>query len=145
MTKRWIQRWTQLFLLGVCAAALAVSATADSAARLQEKQEKEREKKEPEKPTKKEIPVMSAQPSAKKGKEVYDTYCEICHHSKSDAKKIGPGLKGIYKRGKFADGKKVDDRSMREWVMKGGKDMPAFEESLTAAELRDLIAYIRTL
>ena len=141
MTKRWIQRWTQLFLLGVCAAALAVSATADSAARLQEKQEK----KEQEKPGKKEMPVMSAQPSAKKGKEVYDTYCEICHHSKSDAKKIGPGLKGTYKRGKFADGKKVDDRSMREWVMKGGKDMPAFEESLTAAELRDLIAYIRTL
>lgn len=89
-------------------------------------------------------PATSPAPDAKKGKDVYETYCEICHDAKSEDKKVGPGLKGIYKRGKFEDGKKVDDRSMREWIVKGGKDMPSFEE-LTAEELRNLIAFIRTL
>jgi len=81
----------------------------------------------------------------KKGKAVYQEYCEICHYSTNRAKKIGPGLKGIYKRGKFADGKKVNDESMREWILKGGVDMPSFEDTLKKQEIDDLIAYLKTL
>jgi cytochrome c len=92
-------------------------------------------------------PEMSATREAqiKRGKQVYDVYCGICHHPSSEEKKIGPGLKGIYKRGKFEDGKKVDDASMRTWIEKGGKDMPAFEETLTREEINALIAYLKTL
>jgi cytochrome c len=79
-----------------------------------------------------------------RGKKVYDAQCEICHFNATTKKKIGPGLKGLYKRGVYANGKKVDDASLRAWIEKGGKDMPGFKDSLTASEIRDLIAYIKT-
>jgi cytochrome c2 len=88
-----------------------------------------------------------AAPSAAvaRGEKVYDTQCEICHFDHSTKKKIGPGLKGLMARGKFADGKKVDDETLRAWIEKGGKDMPGFQGSLNDAEIRDLIAYLKTL
>lgn len=79
------------------------------------------------------------------GKKVYGKQCEICHFSGSKAKKIGPGLAGIYARGKFADGKKVDDASMRGWIGIGGKNMPGFKTALKADEIRDLIAYLHSI
>jgi mono/diheme cytochrome c family protein len=79
------------------------------------------------------------------GEKVYDAQCEICHFDASTKKKIGPGLKGLMARGKFSDGKKVDDESLRAWIEKGGKDMPGFKDSLSDAEIRDLIAYLKTL
>ncbi len=80
-----------------------------------------------------------------KGKAVYDFRCAVCHFAKSDAKKIGPGMKGLAKRGTYANGKSVDDASLREWIEKGGKDMPGFKQSLTAEQIRDLIVYLKTL
>jgi cytochrome c len=79
------------------------------------------------------------------GSKIYAVQCEICHFSTSKAKKIGPGLANIYPGGKFANGKKVDDASMRVWIEMGGKDMPGYKESLKPGEIRDLIAYLRTL
>jgi len=89
--------------------------------------------------------AKAAAGNATKGKALFKENCGICHFSASTAKKVGPGLKGIYKRGKFANGKKVDDASMREWILKGGVDMPSFEGSLTDEQVRDLIAYLRKL
>ena len=83
--------------------------------------------------------------SVAKGKTAYQDYCAVCHYSANTSKKIGPGLKEIYKRGKYADGKKVDDASMKEWIVKGGTDMPAFEGQLSDAQIRDLVAYLKTL
>ena len=99
--------------------------------------------KEPEKRLATEAKALGG--SATKGKALYKDNCGICHYSANTAKKIGPGLKGIYRRVKFADGKKVDDTSMREWILKGGVDMPSFEGALTDEQVRDLVAYLRTL
>jgi cytochrome c len=79
------------------------------------------------------------------GSKIYAKQCEVCHYATSKAKKIGPGLANIYPGGKFANGKKVDDASMRVWIESGGKDMPGFNELLKPNEVRDLIAYLRTL
>jgi len=79
------------------------------------------------------------------GGRIYAKQCEICHYATSKAKKIGPGLANIYPGGKFANGKKVDDASMRVWIEYGGKDMPGYKEILKSNEVRDLIAYLRTL
>lgn len=79
------------------------------------------------------------------GKQIYALQCSVCHFANSAAKKIGPGMKGIYSRGKFVGGEKVDDESMRKWIESGGKNMPAFKDSLKANEVRDLLAYLRTL
>ncbi len=79
------------------------------------------------------------------GKKLFDLKCAVCHYSASPAKKIGPGLKALAKRGTFADGKPVDDASLRAWIEKGGKNMPGFKDSLNAEQVRELIAYLKTL
>src|SRR5580704_6563944 len=75
-----------------------------------------------------------------RGLTVFKEHCAICHFSESQAKKIGPGLAGIYKRAKFADGGKVDDISMEKWILNGGKNMPPFKPVLSAIQVRELIA-----
>lgn len=88
---------------------------------------------------------MTAAGDAARGRAVYKRNCEICHHSASTAKKIGPGLKGAYKQKTFADGRAVSDENMRAWIEDGGKDMPQFKNTLKPEQIRDLIAYLRTL
>lgn len=83
--------------------------------------------------------------SVENGKELYDRYCAACHYPTTTAKKIGPGLKTIYRRGKFEDGTPVNDQTMRRWIEKGGKNMPGFEKTLKPQQLADLIAYLKTL
>ncbi len=80
-----------------------------------------------------------------RGEEIYNAECEICHYSRSTLRKIGPGLKGVTARDRFANGKKVDDEGLRRWIENGGKDMPGFRQALTAEKIRDLIAYLKTL
>ena len=89
--------------------------------------------------------ARSAQADAANGKEIYQAQCAICHFSASTEIKIGPGLKGLYKRSHFTDGKKVDDIRLRAWIEKGGKQMPPFKEILSAEQIADLIAYLRAL
>ncbi len=79
------------------------------------------------------------------GQKIYAKQCDICHFATSKAKKIGPGLANIYPSGKFSNGKKVDDAAMRAWIESGGKDMPGFKDTLKPNEIRDLLAYLRTL
>jgi mono/diheme cytochrome c family protein len=79
------------------------------------------------------------------GKAVYEKRCAICHFSQSDAKKIGPGLKGLYANGKFSDGAKVTDAAVTAWIENGGTNMPGYRDALKIDELRALIAYVKTL
>jgi mono/diheme cytochrome c family protein len=79
------------------------------------------------------------------GQKVYAAQCEACHFPHSAAKKVGPGLKGVYGKAKFANGKAVSDASMTAWIRDGGKDMPPLGDKINAEELRELLAYLRTL
>ena len=81
---------------------------------------------------------------AEKGKAVFQQ-CGVCHSADSDAKKIGPGLKGLFKKAKLADGKKLTEASVRAKLEDGGNGMPAYNDMLTDAEKTDLIAYLKTL
>jgi cytochrome c2 len=81
---------------------------------------------------------------AKKGKEVFEQ-CGVCHNVDTDEKKMGPSLKGLYKKGKFADGKKVTDQSVMQKINAGGNGMPAYEDMLNAEEKANVLAYIKTL
>jgi cytochrome c len=79
------------------------------------------------------------------GKAAFDQHCEICHYAESTAQKIGPGLKGLYARTRFAGGGKVDDAAVTHWIEIGGKNMPGFKDVLKLTEVRALIAYLKTL
>lgn len=78
-----------------------------------------------------------------RGQKIYEKSCAICHFSASPEKKIGPGMKGIMKKGKFSNGWKVNDENMRRWIEIGGKNMPP--SRLNAEQIRELIAYLKTL
>lgn len=82
---------------------------------------------------------------AAKGKEVFDQ-CSVCHNSDSTEKKMGPGLKGIFKQAKLAsNGKPMNDANVIGKIDEGGNGMPAYKDMLTAPEKANLLAYLKTL
>jgi mono/diheme cytochrome c family protein len=81
-----------------------------------------------------------------RGKEVFDKKCGVCHYADSDAKKIGPGLKGLYKRGTFTvNNNKVNDETLRTWIENGDNLMPPFKDVLEPPQIKDVVAYVKTL
>jgi cytochrome c len=84
--------------------------------------------------------------AAERGKEVFDKKCGICHYADNDQKKIGPGLKGLSKRGTFTvNNNKVTDESLKTWIENGDTLMPPFKDVLEPAQIKDVIAYVKTL
>jgi len=79
------------------------------------------------------------------GRELFHRQCASCHFTDTTAQKIGPGLKRLYSRLTFSDGKKVTDASLSKWIEAGGKNMPGFKESMKPEQIRELVSYIRTL
>ena len=91
------------------------------------------------------LPSSAAQNGkADKGKEVFEQ-CSVCHNSDSDEKKMGPGLKGLYKQAKMKNGKAPTDATVGAIIKAGGNGMPAYEDMLSPAELKDLLGYLKTL
>ena len=81
-----------------------------------------------------------------RGKALFQQKCSICHYDTSDQKKIGPGLKGLSKRGTFSvNGNKITDESLRTWIENGDQLMPPFKDVLEPAQIKDIIAYVKTL
>jgi cytochrome c2 len=82
--------------------------------------------------------------NAAKGKEVFEQ-CAVCHNADSDEKKMGPGLKGLFKRDKMVNGKKPTEGNVLEKINEGGNGMPSYKDMLSDQEKADLIAYLKTL
>ena len=81
-----------------------------------------------------------------RGKTVFQQKCSVCHYDNSDQKKIGPGLKGLAKRGTFSvNGNKITDDSLRTWIENGDQLMPPFKDVLDAGQIKDVIAYVKAL
>ena len=98
---------------------------------------------------KKETPKKAAHAgagSATRGKEVFEKKCAMCHFADSDAKKIGPGLKGLAKRGTFTvNGNKVTTEALTTWIENGDSMMPGMKETLEPGQIKDVVAYVKTL
>src|SRR5438309_1385739 len=54
------------------------------------------------------LPLTAADGDAKKGEAAFDN-CAVCHNADSTETKIGPGLKGLFKREKLVNGKPVNE------------------------------------
>ena len=81
-----------------------------------------------------------------RGKSLFQQKCAVCHYDTSNQKKIGPGLKGISKRGTFSvNGNKITDDSLKAWIENGDQLMPPFKEVLEEAQVKDVISYVKTL
>jgi cytochrome c len=88
--------------------------------------------------------VSAAKGDPEKGKAVFEQ-CAVCHNADSEEKKMGPGLKGLFKKDKMTNGKKPTDATVRARVDEGGQGMPAYKDMLSDQEKDDLIAYLKTL
>ena len=74
-----------------------------------------------------------------KGKEVYELHCEGCHGA--DGASFEPGVPD-FSRGESLF---VPDSELVERLREGSAMKPSFRGLLTDEELRDVIAYVRTL
>ena len=83
-------------------------------------------------------------PDPVKGKDLFDQ-CTVCHNADSIEKKMGPGLKGLFKRAKLANGKPVNEANVRAVINDGGNGMPGFADLLSDEDRDNLIAYLKTL
>jgi mono/diheme cytochrome c family protein len=87
-----------------------------------------------------------AKGTAAKGKAVFEDNCGVCHNSDSAERKMGPGLKGLFKKAKMdSTGKAPNDANVMEKVNGGGNGMPAYKEVLSAQESADVLAFLKTL
>lgn len=82
---------------------------------------------------------------AKKGKSVFDDNCGTCHNSDSTEAKVGPGLKGLFKRAKLLNGKAVNDANVLDIINNGGEAMPPLEDVLKTPDKDNVIAFLKTL
>jgi len=99
-----------------------------------------------EKKEKKPAGAAASAAAVERGKTVFQSKCALCHYADNDQKKIGPGLKGISKRGTFTvNNNKITDESLKDWIENGDDLMPPFKEALDPAQIKDVIAYVKTL
>lgn len=91
-----------------------------------------------------EIPASAAAGDAK-GKSVFDENCGTCHNSDSTEAKVGPGLKGLFKRAKLLNGKAVNDANVLDIINNGGDAMPPLEDVLKTPDKDNVIAFLKTL
>ena len=82
---------------------------------------------------------------ADKGKANFESNCSVCHNADSDERKMGPGLKGLFKHDKLANGKAVNEANVTGMINECGNGMPPFADLLTKAEKDDIVAFLKTL
>ena len=83
---------------------------------------------------------------AAKGKDIFDQQCGLCHDATTTEKKMGPGLKGLYKNPKLTTtGKPTNDANVLDKINTGGNGMPPEKDLLSDADKANLLAYLRTL
>jgi mono/diheme cytochrome c family protein len=80
------------------------------------------------------------------GQAVYKKNCNLCHFPDKADKKLGPGLKDLFRNKELPQSHKpVTEVAVREQVEKGSKAMPGFGKKLSAEEIDNLMAYLKTL
>jgi len=88
------------------------------------------------------LPLSAA--DAKKGEAAFEN-CLVCHNADSTEVKIGPGLKGLFKREKLVNGKPVNEENVKALITEGSGAMPPFGDAISADDKDNIIAYLKTL
>lgn len=82
---------------------------------------------------------------AAEGAGIFQQNCSACHFTDKTANKVGPGLKGVFKRDKFsATGQPVSEENFRKQLLTPFDKMPPFGY-LTEEQMAALVAYVKTL
>jgi cytochrome c len=79
-----------------------------------------------------------------KGKETFEQ-CAMCHNIDSPEKKMGPSLQHLFQHKTLQNGKPVNDANVLAQINNGGNGMPAYQDTLSAEEKANLLAYLHTI
>lgn len=86
-----------------------------------------------------------ASDSAKDGQILFNGRCQSCHAITKGDTRLGPSLHGLMKRKTLAGGQALNQASVTQLILKGKGTMPGYQGQLSSAEMRALMAYLRTL
>ena len=87
---------------------------------------------------------LNAQQAA--GRRLYDQYCDRCHEPYSTRDKKGRSLQGVFKKKYLSEsGMPANDERVGEMIVTGRNMMPAFGQTMSQAQIQDLLAYLHTL
>ena len=79
-----------------------------------------------------------------RGEGLFLQRCSICHLPRKlkfgSPSVVGPSLGGLFK-----DADPEQQKILRNFILKGGPDMPGFQYGLETKEVDDLVAYLKTL
>ena len=77
--------------------------------------------------------------------QLFNQSCAMCHYPDQAETKVGPGLKGLYKKDQMSiSGWKVTDDNVRRQLKTPYANMPPFPD-MTEEEMQALIAYLHAL
>ena len=80
------------------------------------------------------------------GRKIYDAYCDRCHEPYSTSGRQGPGLQGVFRQQYLPmSGLPANDERVSEIILYGRSKMPAYGQTLSQQQVRDLLAYLHTL
>ncbi len=80
------------------------------------------------------------------GQQVFKKNCNLCHFPDKADKKMGPGLKGLFKLKELPESHKpVNEKDIRDQILNGSKKMPGFAKKLTPEQVDNLMDYLKTL
>ncbi|HLM80741.1 MAG TPA: cytochrome c [Terriglobales bacterium] len=89
---------------------------------------------------------LGLNPQQAEGRKLYDNYCARCHEPYSSRGKKGPGLKGVFKQQYLSlSGLPANDDRMTDIIKYGRAKMEGFNQVMTDQQIKDLLAYLRTL
>jgi mono/diheme cytochrome c family protein len=86
-----------------------------------------------------------ARASAKRGQALFEYTCEACHYANSTVARAGPGLQGLYKHNELRNGAVLSDMAVARLIREGTGLMPGYHDKLSEQQMRDLLAFLRTL
>ena len=80
-----------------------------------------------------------------RGEGLFLQRCSICHLAKKiknvgSPPTVGPDLTGVFAK----DTSPEQEKSLRQFILKGSPNMPGFQYGLSAKDIDNLIAYLKT-
>lgn len=96
------------------------------------------EKKEP-------APAAKMSEEQERGRRAFAATCTVCHEIQSSAAKQGPSLQGLFKKRSLPSGAPANDDRVRDAILYGRRDMPAYQYFFNDQQINDVIAYLHTL
>src|ERR1700722_12724106 len=75
-----------------------------------------------------------------RGREIFYYKCWFCHNEYT---KQAPQLTGLFKRETLLSGLPVNDDTVKDRIRNGGAGMAATQNTLSEADLIDLVAFVR--